>query len=161
MKPRMIEFYMSIAERCAEMSRAEKLKVGAVVVKDDNILSFSWNGTPSGWDNQCEEKVYCTGGGWLDAEEIVTTYPFEDEKGRYYLKTKDDVIHAERNALDKLARSPSSGVGAYMFCTHSPCIECAKSIFGAGIKKVFFRNNFRCDKGIIFLKECGIDSFKV
>jgi dCMP deaminase len=163
MKPRMIEFYMGIAEDCAEMSRAVKMKVGAVVVKDDNIISFSWNGTPTGWDNVCEHREYAIGGGWLSPEEILSQYPYkDDETGNYYkLVTKPEVIHAERNALDKLARTVNSGQGAYLFCTHAPCIECAKSIYGAGIVKVFYRNEYRCNKGIKFLEECNIDTFKV
>lgn len=130
----MIDFYMSMADTCASMSRAVRLHVGAVVVKENNIISFSWNGTPAGWDNTCEDVL---------------------EDGT--LKTKPEVLHAERNALDKLAKGNQGGQGASLFVTHSPCLECAKSIYGAGINQVFYRENYRDDQGINFLKKCGVE----
>jgi dCMP deaminase len=167
MKPRMKSFYMGFAEHCAQMSRAQRLQVGAVIVKDDNIVSFSWNGTPAGWDNVCEYKEWMDrgAGGWLDPEEIESRWPYEgvytDQdghtiKGRYALKTKPEVLHAEMNSLMKLAKSPESGKGASLFTTHSPCLECAKGIYQAGISEVFFRDHFRSDDGIKFLEKCGI-----
>lgn len=163
MNDRMRDFYMALARNCATMSRATRLQVGCIIVKTDNIISFSWNGTPAGWDNTCEDKEYMdpSAGGWLNPDEIVVTWPFEDSSGRYRLKTKPEVIHAERNALDKLARSHASGLGASLFVTHSPCVECAKSIYGAGIKTVYFQEDYRSLDGVYFLEKCGIDVVKL
>lgn len=166
MKERMKSFYMGFAGNCAHMSRARRLQVGAVIVKDDNIISFSWNGTPAGWDNNCEDVEWCDAGGWLSLEEIEEGWPFEGSyldangnimQGRYRLKTKPEVLHAERNALDKLARQGGrGGEGSVMFITHAPCIECAKSIYGAGVRQVYFRDHYRSTDGIKFLEQCGI-----
>ena len=129
---------MDTAERFAQLSSAKRLQVGAVVVKDNRIISIGYNGMPSGWDNTCEEQVWT-------------------KDGDYTLKTKDEVIHAEANAISKLAKSGDSGNGADLFCTHAPCIHCAKIIYGAGIKKVYYRNSYRDEIGIQFLEKCGID----
>lgn len=137
-KPREIDLFMDVAERAAQMSRAIKLKVGAVVVKDGRILSLSWNGTPAGWDNNCEDEII-------------------NEDGSVILRTKDETIHAEANAISKLARSSDGGDGAYLFCTHAPCIECAKLIYGAGIRRVFYRDVYKNDNGVEFLEKCGVD----
>lgn len=169
MNDRMKEFYVNFANICANMSRAKKLQVGCVIVKDDNILSFSWNGTPAGWDNNCEDKIWDTdSGGWLSPEEIYEQYPYEEyhsEAGqvvRYKLKTKPEVIHAERNALDKLVKHGGMGAkGSTLFSTYSPCIECAKSIYGAGIKEVVYKNDYRSEDGIYFLQKCGIKVTKI
>lgn len=162
---------MNIAVECSKMSKAIRLQVGAIIVKDDNILSFSWNGTPAGWDNNCENKEWCSAGGWLDPEEIEEQWPYEgtyldangnEMQGRYRLKTKPEVLHAERNALDKLAKN--GGVGgkdAVMFSTHSPCMECAKSIYGAGITELYYKDDYRSDDGVYFLKKCGLSVHKL
>jgi dCMP deaminase len=171
MKNKMKEFYMNIAVECSKMSKAIRLQVGAIIVKDDNILSFSWNGTPAGWDNNCENKEWCSAGGWLDPEEIEEQWPYEgtyldangnEMQGRYRLKTKPEVLHAERNALDKLAKN--GGVGgkdAVMFSTHAPCMECAKSIYGAGITELYYKDDYRSVDGIYFLKKCGLSVHKL
>ena len=162
MKQRMTEFYMKLAEQCATMSRAAKMQVGAVIVKNENVISFSWNGTPTGWDNECEVKDY-----WdssqedLHYDELETLYPHVDEYGRYRLVTRSEVIHAERNAIDKLARSHESGLGAALFVTHAPCIECAKSIYSAGIVQVFYRNEYKNNNGLDFLRRCGVEVSKI
>ena len=164
MNDRMKNFYMGIAKECAKMSRAVRLQVGCVVVKNNNILSFSWNGTPSGWENNCENKVWDPGaGGWISPEEMLEQYPYEEYHPeaervvRYGLKTKPEVLHAERNALDKLAKEGGvGGNGAVMFITHAPCLECSKSIYGAGIKEVFYKEQYRSTEGIEFLKKCGV-----
>lgn len=171
MKQRYVDLYMDLAKRISDMSVAERLKVGCVVVKDNAIISFGWNGTPSGWDNRCEQKD------WMPAdapsqyseEEIQTIWPYVEYSdfnpdaiiNRYRLKTKPEVLHAERNALDKLAKSNTSGDKSFLFVTHSPCLECAKSIYGTGISHVFYRENYRSDDGIEFLKKCGVDVTKV
>lgn len=142
MKSKWVDAYMDVAQRFAELSSAKRLQVGAVVVKDHRIISIGYNGTPAGWDNNCEE--------WVDVKD-----PFSDADKE--LKTKSEVIHAEANAISKLARDGESGLGATLFCTHAPCIHCAKLIYGAGVSKVFYRNVYRDTDGVDFLEKCGID----
>jgi dCMP deaminase len=138
MKQKWIDAFMDTAERFAQLSSAKRLHVGAVVVKDNRIISIGYNGMPSGWTNECEEVVHRI------AEEPI-------------LRTKDEVIHAEANAISKLAKSGDSGDQADLFCTHAPCVHCAKMIYGAGIKKVYYRNSYRDEAGLDFLQKCGID----
>jgi dCMP deaminase len=150
--------YMNSAHEFAECSSGVRLKVGAVIVNDDNLV-FGYNGTPSGWDNTCEDVKYMSvdAGGWLAPEQIEEEWPFEDENGRRYkLTTKPEVLHAESNAIAKLAKSPISGQGASIFCTHSPCIECAKLIHQAGISEVYYAEPYRSDEGLNFLKRANI-----
>lgn len=143
MKQKWIDAFMDTAERFAQLSSAKRLKVGSVVVKDNRIISIGYNGMPSGWTNDCEEilEVHEDGG-------VVT-------------KTKDEVIHAEANSILKLAKSNDGGDGADLFCTHAPCIQCAKLIYGAGIKRVFYRETYRNDDGVEFLKKCNIEVVNV
>ena len=154
---------MKTAQIFSELSHARRLHVGAIVVKDDRIISIGYNGMPSGWDNNCEDKVYDPGaGGWLSPEEFDDKYPYEEwhEQSqrlvRYGLKTKPEVLHAESNAIAKLARSNESGEGADIFITHAPCINCAKLIHQSGIKRVWFREQYRDDTGVKFLEKSGI-----
>ena len=142
MKQKWIEAFMDTAERFAQLSSAVRLKVGAVVVKDNRITSIGYNGMPSGWTNECEELVHRI------AEEPV-------------LQTKKEVIHAEANAISKLARSNESGLGSVMFITHAPCVDCAKLIYGAGINTVYYRNSYRDTSGLDFLEKCNIEVNKV
>lgn len=168
MKTKLAQAYMRTAEIFADLSYARRLKVGAIVVKDDRIISIGYNGTPAGWDNNCENKIF-----WdqkkepLTASEAEELYPFTEYSdvddaiiARYRLKSKPEVLHAERNALDKLARGSEGGLGATLFVTHSPCLECAKSIYGAGIKKVYFKHHYRDNDGIEFLKNSKIEVIK-
>jgi dCMP deaminase len=142
MKKKWVDAFMDTAERFAQLSSAVRLKVGAVVVKDQRIISIGYNGTPAGWSNECEETIYRI------AEEPIQ-------------RTKDEVIHAEANAIAKLARDGESGLHADIFCTHAPCIQCAKIIYGAGIKKLYYRNSYRNNDGLDFLAKCGIQLEKV
>lgn len=163
MKQKFIDLYMDFARRVSKLSYATRLQVGAVIVKDDTVISYGFNGTPAGWDNNCEDKQYIdSAGGWLSIEEIEQQWPFEDSNGRYRLKTKPEVLHAERNALDKLAkRGGVGGENSYMFTTHSPCLECAKSIYGAGIKEVYYSEDYRSTEGVYFLQKCGVSITKI
>lgn len=156
---------MDVAHRFAELSTARRLHVGAIVVKDDRIISIGYNGMPAGWDNNCENKEFMSGdaGGWLDSDEIEERWPFEERPdeddsyiGRYRLVTKPEVLHAESNAISKLARSNESGDGASIFITHAPCMDCAKLIYQSGIKEVYFKNAYRSTSGIDFLKRCEL-----
>jgi deoxycytidylate deaminase len=108
-------------------------------------------------------------GGWLSPEEIYDRWPFEEEDidpdlgyaRRYALKTKPEVLHAESNAIAKLAKSNESGLGADIFITHAPCIECAKLIYQSGINGVYYGENYRDDAGIEFLKKSGVSIEKL
>ena len=169
MKEKFINLYMDWADRTAQLSYAKRLQVGAVIVKDDSVISYGYNGMPAGWDNNCEDKVWDSGaGGWLDPEEFLAKYPYEahsDEDdsfiGRYGLKTKPEVLHAESNAIAKLARSSQSGSNASVFITHAPCLDCAKLIYQSGISSVYYRNSYRDMAGVEFLEKSGITVTKV
>lgn len=162
MKPKIIKAHMQVAETYAKLSTARRLQVGAIVVKDDRIISIGYNGMPSGWDNNCEDKDYMSvdAGGWLNPDEIHERWPFEEVidgvTRRYALKTKPEVLHAEANAIAKVARSPESAEGSVIFITHAPCIECAKLIYQSGVKQVFYRDSYRSDAGTDFLKQAGV-----
>jgi dCMP deaminase len=170
MKQKFIDAHMKVAETYAELSSAKRLHVGAIIVKDDRIISIGYNGMPSGWTNDCEDKEWCSAGGWLSPEEIEEGWPYEGEyydssgyamKGRYRLKTKPEVLHAETNAIAKLAKSTESGDGAVLFVTHAPCLSCAKLIYQSGINSVYYRNSYRDELGINFLNQCGLKVEKV
>jgi len=139
MKPKFQQLYMDWAHRAAELSYARRLQVGAVVVKDDTVISYGYNGMPAGWDNNCEFE-------FTDPQTRITE-----------LLTRAEVLHAESNAIAKLAKSNNSGLGADLFVTHSPCIHCAKLIFQSGIGRVYYGANYRDDAGIQFLKQSGIE----
>lgn len=164
MKQKFIDLYMDWAQRTSQLSHAVRLQVGAVIVKDDSVISYGYNGMPAGWDNNCEDVVWDSGaGGWLDPEEFEMQYPLEawhEEAGRnvrHGLKTKPEVLHAESNAIAKLAKSNNSGFGADIFITHAPCLDCAKLVYQAGIKRVYFNQNYRDDRGVKFLEKSGVD----
>ena len=145
-KQKFVEYFATIARETAKLSYANRLQVGCVIVKDNRILSVGYNGTPAGWDNACEEVV--PPNEWVDYEQ---------------LKTKPEVLHAEANALMKLAQSTDSSRGADLFVTHAPCIECAKLIYQAGIKKVYYIREYEAAKGCghEFLKKAGVDLCQV
>jgi dCMP deaminase len=167
MNPKFQQLYMDWAERTAQLSYARRLKVGAVIVKDDSVISYGYNGTPAGWDNDCEDKVWDKGaGGWLSPEEFDVQYPHEawhegaGRNVRYGLKTKPEVLHAESNAIAKLARSSQSGSDASVFITHAPCLDCAKLIYQSGISSVYYRNSYRDMAGVDFLEKLGVTVIK-
>jgi dCMP deaminase len=136
-KEKYLGTYMKTARLFAEHSSAVRKKVGAVIVKDDRIISIGYNGMPTGWDNNCEQVVGHTHEGPA-------------------LKTRPEVIHAESNAIAKLAKSTESGDGASMFITCAPCIDCAKMIYQSGIKEVFYGEKYKNDDGLNFLYKCEI-----
>lgn len=148
MKNKFISYYFDIAERTAELSYAKRLKVGAVIVKDHRILSYGYNGTPVGFDNSCEEEV------------LIENDEHDPNPESAQLVTRREVIHAEQNALMKIARSSDSSQDAVMFITHSPCIECAKLILQSGINTVYYKNDYRSTDGINLLKSGGIEVLK-
>ena len=124
---------MQTAHTFAKLSTAQRLKVGAIVVKNDRIISIGYNGMPSGWSNVCEDIT---------------------EEGE--LKTKPEVLHAESNAIAKLARSNESGEDSSLFITHSPCLDCAKLIYQSGVKEVYYQNEYRDNTGLKFLSKSGV-----
>tara|TARA_Y100001951_G_C11085053_1_gene153517 strand:+ start:43 stop:474 length:432 start_codon:yes stop_codon:yes gene_type:complete len=125
--------YMSMARELAKLSYAEKRKVGCLIVRDTQIISEGYNGTPRGFNNKCEYVDHV------------------DE-----LWTKDEVLHAESNAITKLARSTNSSEGATLYVTCCPCFECAKLIIQSGIERVVYEDNYRKIQGLELLEEAGI-----
>jgi dCMP deaminase len=135
MKSKFVSAFMDCAERFAQLSTATRAKVGALIVKDNRIISIGYNGMPSGWDNECEHEG----------------------------KTKPEVLHAETNAIAKVAQSSESSRGSELFCTHLPCMECAKLIHQSGIVTVYYREEYQASKGTgkQFLIDSGIEVIKV
>ncbi len=124
------ERYLRMARIWAENSYCERRQVGALIVRGDAIISDGYNGTPSGFENICEDEN---------------------------TKTKPYVLHAEANAITKVAKSNNSSLGATLYVTASPCIECAKLIIQAGIRRVVYSENYRSVDGIELLQKAGID----
>jgi dCMP deaminase len=151
MKEKFVMLYADIAKRVSELSRARRLKVGVVIVKDDRILSYGYNGMPKGFDNDCEDEItkedeyYIDNGG--PAHSMLTTS----------YATKPEVIHAEINAIAKVAASNDSTKNATIFVTHAPCAECAKMIIACGIETVYYLNSYRDETGINMLKLANLD----
>ena len=139
MKKKFIDAYMDVAERFAQLSSAKRLQVGAIVVKDDRIISIGYNGMPSGWDNCCEDTIQ------------------HHDLGTCTTVTKAEVLHAETNAIAKLAKSGESGLGATMFVTYAPCIDCAKLVYQSGIATVYYKNAYRSTQGLLFLEKSGVE----
>jgi dCMP deaminase len=157
--------HMKAADNYSQLSSARRAKVGCVIVKDNRIISIGYNGMPTGWDNCCEDREYMSidAGGWLDPETIVEQWPYEDEQGeRYSLKTKPQVLHAESNAIAKVARSSENCEDATIYCTMMPCLDCAKLIYQAGIRRVVYRDEYpKGTKGLEFLDRCNIKSERI
>ena len=131
--------HLEVAKTYAQLSSARRMKVGAVIVKDNRIISIGYNGMPSGWDNNCEDEMISGNTGY----------------GRK-LKTKKEVLHAESNAITKVAKSTESAEGAVLYTTCAPCIDCAKLIHQAGIQRVVFGHKYKSEEGLTFLEKCGI-----
>ena len=123
------------AEVYADLSTATRLKVGAVIVKDNRIISIGYNGMPSGWTNVCEYQDSFDGK-WI---------------------TKPEVLHAETNAIAKVARSNESAEGATLYTTVSPCLDCAKLIYQSGITRLVWRNQYKTNAGNVFLVTAGVE----
>lgn len=134
MKDKFKTVHMNVAEQYARLSYAQRRQVGCVIIIDDIVVP-GYNGTPTGWDNRCETA------------DGSATLPH--------------VIHAEQNALDKITRSTLSSVGASVFVTTAPCMECSKRLLGAQVKEVFYRDEYKNRDGIEFLSAAGIHVEKV
>ena len=144
------KYYIEVAKLCANNSYAIKLKVGAIIVKDNQIISDGFNGTPSGFENDCEEIVPCG-----NTCSNIFSQDCEHCK-EHKLKTKPYVLHAEANAILKVAKSTNSTEGATLYCTMAPCLECAKLIIQSGIVRVVYSEPYRDTSGIELLKRAGI-----
>lgn len=126
--------HMKVAEVYATLSSARRLQVGCVLVKNNRIISIGYNGMPSGWTNECETA---------------------DEYG-FRPVTKPEVLHAETNAIAKVAQSNESAEGSTAYTTCAPCLDCAKLIYQSGITRLVYGHGYRDEKGLTFLKQCGI-----
>lgn len=165
MKQKYIDYYMDVAERTGKLSHAIRRQVGAVIVKDNRILSYGYNGMPTGWDNECEYKDYIKGdaGYFMNPDELLEKWPLVEydktveSNRRFRLVTKDEVLHAESNAIAKVSGSTESSEDATLFVTTAPCIHCAKMIFQSGIKSVFYKEEYRDAAGIDFLEKGGVN----
>jgi len=138
MKNKFKVAHMKAAEVYSQLSSARRLQVGCVIVKNNTIIGIGYNGMPSGWDNDCEFADY-----------------YDD--GDFVIRSKPEVLHAETNAIAKVAKSTNSTEDADLFVTHAPCLDCAKLIHQSGIKRVFYRDTYRSDEGLKFLKQCNIE----
>ena len=132
-KDKLDQTYMRMAEELAQLSYAQRKKVGCLVVKDTQIISEGYNGTPKGFDNSCEYVNYV------------------DE-----MYTKEEVLHAESNAITKLARSTNSSAGATLYCTLAPCFQCAKLIIQSGIERVVYKDMY-AKNGLALLDKAGVN----
>ena len=139
---RLNKYFMKIALLTAENSYAKRSKVGAVMVRNGRIISIGWNGQPSGWDNACEEEI-------------------EDENGEKKLRTLSTVVHAEVNAIYWCAKSEIISDGATMYLTLSPCNHCALAMVQAGIKEVYYLEEYHDASGLDILKKSGIEVHKI
>jgi dCMP deaminase len=148
--------YMQIAYQVSKLSYAERRKVGCIIVKDEQIVSFGYNGTPHGFDNTCEETQTRNIDN-PDHKEILIEKGYECEDTCCSKQvTKQEVLHAESNALMKISKSTLTSKGAILYTTTSPCFECAKLIIQAGVKKVFYCESYRDMSGIALLEKAGI-----
>ena len=120
--------YLDVCETVSKMSFAKRAQVGAILVKDDNIIGIGWNGMPSGFENVCEKNGV----------------------------TKPEVLHAESNCISKVAKSSYSSLGSTMYITISPCMDCAKLMIQSGVSRVVYKNFYRDEKVLDFLLKCGI-----
>lgn len=138
---------MSIADLTSKLSYAKRLQVGAVIVKNNQVIGTGYNGMPAGWDNNCEyEDIGFSDAVFGEPQTLIN-------KG---LKTRPEVLHAESNAIAKVSRSTESSDGATLFCTHAPCIDCAKLIYQSGINNLYYRDTYRDSKGLEFLEKSGV-----
>lgn len=152
---RLDKVFINIAKEVSSLSYCTRSKVGAVLVKDGNIISFGYNGTPAGIGNDCESRKYLDdSAAYMDPEWIETMWPLKDEDGhRYNLITKSIVIHAESNAILKAAKSGHAVEGSTLYLTLSPCLDCCKLVLQSGINRVVYLKPYRNLEGVEFLNQ--------
>ena len=176
MKKKFIKYFLDVASRTAQLSYATRLKVGTVIVKNNRIISCGYNGMPAGWiPNDCEYPVTISDDEYQqlpdsEKQRYESNIGFIEQDGYFIfngkiewkgLRTYDELIHSEANAISQLASSTESGVGASIICTHSPCLQCAKIIYSSGIKELYYKNEYRSTDGIQFLQKCGVKVYKL
>ena len=149
--------YMQMAYQIAKLSYAKRRRVGCVIVKDTQIISTGYNGTPHGFDNGCEEDQIKT----IENENhkrVLEEKGYSCDGGCCSKEvTKREVLHAESNALAKISKSTLSSDGADLYTTTCPCFDCAKLIIQSGIKRVFYSEDYRDMSGVALLKQAGIE----
>ncbi len=139
--------HLAAAKVYASLSKAKRLQVGAVICRDDRIISIGYNGTPSGADNTCEYRI-----DHIDGLDQITSIEW---------KTKPEVIHAESNAIMFAAKNGVSTDGCKLVLTHSPCFDCSRLIIQSGIKEVVYETEYRDMSGIDFLEKNGVSVWKI
>ena len=152
--------YMQVAYQFAKLSYAERRKVGCVIIKDKQVISFGYNGTPHGFENKCEiveTTQWSTPDSAEHLEESGWTISTDNSCCAHRHVTKREVLHAESNAIMKVAKSTMSCEGADLYTTTCPCFDCAKLIIQAGIKKVYYSEDYRDMSGIELLKKAKIE----
>lgn len=151
------KIYMQTAYQFAKLSYAKRRKVGCVIVKDEQVVSFGYNGTPIGFNNDCEEpqiRYYEN----PDHAQTLIDKGYECDNGCCSKEvTKKEVLHAESNAITKLAKSTMSSAGADLYTTTAPCFDCAKLIIQAGITRVYYSEDYRDMSGVELLEKAGIE----
>lgn len=167
MKDKHLQMYMRVAQAVAESSPSQRLKVGAVAVKNNQVIGTGYNALPTSLDGPLENKVYAKDEKpWLfDGSQLIdsgtfdwlnSVYPLFDAEGRYKLVTKLEVRHAEKNLILSLAKSTESALGSMIFCTHACCYYCALDLVDLGITHFYYKHPYRCDKGLTELRRAGI-----
>lgn len=142
MKSSRLQAHLKAAKAYAELSHAKRLQVGAVLIRDDRIISVGYNGMPSGMDNNCE-------------------YIVQSPSGNEVVHTKPEVVHAEMNAIAFAAKAGVSTEGCTMVVTHSPCFECSKLLMQSGVKHIYYETEYRLTDSLEFLKKGGIEVKKI
>lgn len=146
-KAKYHSLYWAMAWAAAAQSVAERRKVGAIIVAPTGMISVGWNGMPAGFPDECEIR---------QGQSVYLSSTRETIDCGHTLITRDEVIHAERNAIDKMTRQGVPIEGSILFITLSPCLECAKSIHGLGFKHIYYKDAYRCTRGIDFLEQAGV-----
>jgi dCMP deaminase len=152
--------YMQMAYQTAKLSYAQRRRVGCIIVKDEQIVSYGYNGTPHGFDNRCEEDDIRYYENPDFAIELEEEHGYTCENGCCTKKdaiTKREVLHAESNAITKLAKSTMTSDGADLYTTTAPCFDCAKLIIQAGIKRVYYSEDYRDMSGVELLNKANIE----
>jgi dCMP deaminase len=152
--------YMQMAYQTAKLSYAQRRRVGCIIVKDEQIVSYGYNGTPHGFDNQCEEietKHYDNPDVAAILEDNGWIMPNDNSCTCHRYITKREVLHAESNAITKLAKSTMTSNGADLYTTTAPCFDCAKLIIQAGIKRVYYSEDYRDMSGVELLNKSNIE----
>lgn len=150
MKSSRLSAHLKAAKAYAELSHAKRLQVGAVLVKDDRVISVGYNGMPSGMDNTCEYES----SGLADMEKLP-------DGSSTRIKTKPEVVHAEMNVIAFAAKNGMPTDGCTMIVTHSPCFECSKLLMQAGVKTIYYETEYRITDSLDFLKSGGVEVIKI